>query len=333
MHVLLGRVGRIAALSAFILGTAVSSTSAQIELAYPVHGTLVGETDAGLATVRLDAVPQTQAAVTKRYKLRGTKRLAAGTHIDALEEGDTLTEVTASDGYMAGIPDSRVLATLNQGDALPDMRVVDQTGTVRDLSRAWLGKSIVLSFVFTRCADAQVCPAISGKFAYLQDRLNPAKTHLIEVTVDPQFDSPKVLASYAKRYGAIPEQWSIVTGEQNQIGYLINRFGLSNLENRPGNFEHDDILAIISPEGKIQQIIPTVGWAPDDVVASVLHEQGNETNPLRRIELAAIAGVISACGGSTTTGQVVLDSTVFVLGVLFFGGILYLFGRRIWKRQ
>jgi hypothetical protein len=94
-----------------------------------------------------------------------------------------------------------------------------------------------------------------------------------------------------------------------------------------------DVLAIISPDGIIRQRISTVGWSPDDVIAGVLHEQGDESNPLRRLELASVASIVSLCGGDATTGQVVLDSTVFVAGVLFFGGLLWLFGRRIWRRE
>ena len=291
-----------------------------------VHGTIVHIMDGTHIALQLGDAPHD----AKTYAVTQTRKLSAGMHIDALLHENTLSDITPSDGYTAGIPDNRVLTTLKPGDPLPAIHVIDQQGAVYNLSDAWLGKTVVLSFVYTRCPDAQICPAISGKFGYLQDHLDAARTHLVEITVDPQYDSPTVLAGYARRYGAISEDWSMLTGEQNQIGLLINRFGLSNLENQPGNFVHDDVLAIVGPDGKITDLIPTVGWAPDDVIATVLHEQGNETNPLRRLELGAISGIISLCGGSTTTGQVVLDSVVFVGGVLFFGGLLYLFGRRIW---
>lgn len=299
----------------------------------PVHGVVLDVQGPKRAEVRLDPVAQTQGSVTREFILSTKHALKSGDHIDALQQGRTLLDVMPSDGYTAGIPDDRTFTTLVAGDRLPEMHVVDQRGRMFELSKAWLGKTVVLSFVFTRCPDAQICPAISGKFAYLQDRLDTARVHFVEVTLDPAHDSPHVLADYAKRFGAVPERWSMLTGEQNQIGLLINRFGLSNLESNPGNFVHDDTLAIVSPDGTIAQLIPTVGWAPDDVIATVLHEQGNESNPLRRFELASIAGVVSLCGGSTTTGQVVLDSSVFVGGVLFFSAVLYQLGRRIWKRD
>ncbi len=309
---------------AFWLVSLVSSAT------FPVHGMVLAQPSTTHAIVRLDPVPLTQAGVTTAMPLAPAQRLHAGEEFDAIQAQGKLEAVTASQGYTAGLPDARNLTTLNLGDRLPPIQLLDQRGQVLRLDQAWLGKTVVLSFVFTRCPDALICPAISGKFAYLQDHLDAARTHLVEVSLDPAYDSPKVLAAYGARFGAIPERWSLVTGEQSQIGLLINRFGLSSLQSQPGNFVHDDTLAIISPDGIITTLIPTVGWTPDDVIATVLHQQGHESNPLRRLELAAIAGVISLCGGSTTTGQVMLDSIVFVAGVAVFGGILYLFARRIW---
>jgi len=318
---------------AVAMGGSLSVAATPLDATFPVHGTVLRQEEPHHALVRLDAVTSTQPALIEHLALSPARRLVVGTPIDAVQRGMTLFDATPSGGYEAGMPDDRVLTTLKEGDPVPRMPVIDQTGRLLDLSRAWPGMTVVLSFVFTRCPDARICPAITGKFAYLQAHLDGTRTHLVEVTLDPRYDSPRVLAAYAARFGAVPEQWSIVTGEQNKIGYLINRFGLSNLESAPGNFVHDDVLAIISPGGVIRQLIPTIGWSPDDVIASVLHGQGKESNPLRRLELAAVAGVVSLCGGSTTTGQVVLDSTVFVLGVLFFGGVLWLFAQRIWERE
>jgi hypothetical protein len=76
-------------------------------------------------------------------------------------------------------------------------------------------------------------------------------------------------------------------------------------------------------------VIPTAGWNPDDALAVARNSVGLPSNPLRRMELAAIAGIVSLCGGSASTGVVILDSTVFVLGVLILGSILAWWGRRI----
>ena len=53
------------------------------------------------------------------------------------------------------------------------------------------------------------------------------------------------------------------------------------------------------------------------------------SNPFRRFELASVAGIVALCGGSRSTGLVILESAVFLLGVGILGSILFWWGRRI----
>jgi protein SCO1/2 len=191
------------------------------------------------------------------------------------------------------------------------------------------GKVLLLSFIYTRCPDASICPAISGKFAYLQRHLDPRHFQLVEMTLDPLADSPAVLAAYAKQFGADPAIWSLITGESAQVKNVLDSFALDPLETNPGRIIHGDTLVILSSDGKIADLIPTSGWVPDDVLATADDVAGLSSNPLRRFELATVAGVIAFCGGSLSTGIVVLDSLVFLIGVAVLGGLLVWITKRI----
>jgi hypothetical protein len=68
---------------------------------------------------------------------------------------------------------------------------------------------------------------------------------------------------------------------------------------------------------------------PEDVLATANDVAGLSSNPLRRFELATVAGVIAFCGGSLSTGIVVLDSLVFLLGVGILGGLLIWITKRV----
>jgi len=46
------------------------------------------------------------------------------------------------------------------------------------------------------------------------DRIERSSVYFITVTTDPEVDSPKVLALYAKRYGVDLSDWTFVTGEE-----------------------------------------------------------------------------------------------------------------------
>lgn len=58
--------------------------------------------------------------------------------------------------------------------------------------------------------------------ARLQEEFgHDADFQLVSITVDPQHDSPEVLAGYAERYGANPERWLFLTGDPVEIKELV----------------------------------------------------------------------------------------------------------------
>lgn len=73
------------------------------------------------------------------------------------------------------------------------------------------GRPVVLNFIYTTCTA--ICPMLSQTFAEFQKKLGPdaAKLRMVSVSIDPEQDTPKRLAEYAKRYGAGP-QWTHYTG-------------------------------------------------------------------------------------------------------------------------
>jgi protein SCO1/2 len=99
--------------------------------------------------------------------------------------------------------------------AVPAFAFVDQSGqplTRRDLQ----GSVWVANFIFTRCPSA--CPLLTAKFKALQSQLGPLPgVRFVSISVDPEHDTPDVLAAYAKRFGADTRQWSFVTGPLAEI--------------------------------------------------------------------------------------------------------------------
>jgi protein SCO1/2/putative membrane protein len=94
-----------------------------------------------------------------------------------------------------------------------------QTVTKADL----LGKPWVACFIFTRCAGPMFCPRVSEQMQILQKRLHDLDVRLVTITVDPEHDTPEVLAEYAARYKADPKRWWFLTGDKEVIYRLIRR--------------------------------------------------------------------------------------------------------------
>lgn len=103
----------------------------------------------------------------------------------------------------------------------PPFQLVGIDGQPFD-STTLAGKTYVIGFTFTRCQ--LVCPVMNGKMLYLQEQLAGADwaddVRLVSVTVDPEHDTPQVLAAHAQRIGADPARWTHLTGDRDTIWRL-----------------------------------------------------------------------------------------------------------------
>lgn len=77
--------------------------------------------------------------------------------------------------------------------------------------KPWLG-----SFFFTSCTGP--CPRMSTALHSVQEMAYGFKgLRLVSFTADPDNDSPRALADYAKRYKADPERWYFLTGSKDVL--------------------------------------------------------------------------------------------------------------------
>ena len=100
----------------------------------------------------------------------------------------------------------------------PEFELTERSG--RTVSSSELqGKVWVADFIFTTCAGP--CPLMSTHMAALQRATSELDVQLVSFTVDPETDTPEVLAEYANRYKADPERWVFLTGEKQALYDMI----------------------------------------------------------------------------------------------------------------
>jgi protein SCO1/2 len=74
-------------------------------------------------------------------------------------------------------------------------------------------------------------------------------------TINPEYDKPKVLKTYAENYGVTNPNWHFMTGEKEAIYNLANTgFNLyaAQVDGAAGGFEHSGNFALIDKEGYIR---------------------------------------------------------------------------------
>jgi protein SCO1/2 len=112
-------------------------------------------------------------------------------------------------------PNQGALEALAVYGRVPDFALTERSGrrvTLADLR----GKVWIANFFYTECPDT--CPLQSAHMARLQDELAPKPdVRLVSISVDPEHDTPEVLAEYAARFEADPERWLFLTGPRDAI--------------------------------------------------------------------------------------------------------------------
>jgi protein SCO1/2 len=160
------------------------------------------------------------------------------------------------------------------GDTLSDATFVDQNGAPASLA-AYRGHRVAMTFIYTRCPLPEFCPLMDRNFAAVQKTLSStpalADTRLVTVTLDPAFDTPKVLKPYATRRGADPTIWSFLTGDPAEINKFGSQLGIY-VEHNPQSaidITHNLRTVVIDPEGRLVKVLNGNSWTPSELVADL----------------------------------------------------------------
>ena len=143
-------------------------------------------------------------------------------------------------------------APLEKFAMVPNFQFTDQTGSPFG-SENLKGKIWVSNFIFTRCKGP--CPLISTRMADLNTKLNKIRdgVELVSFTVDPEYDTPAVLANYGELLGANPANWKFLTGPTTAINDFVVKGLLQPLSKEPdGTPAHSQRFVLVDGEGWIR---------------------------------------------------------------------------------
>lgn len=135
---------------------------------------------------------------------------------------------------------------------VPDFAFSDQSGNA--FSREDLkGRLTVANFIFTRCKGP--CPVMTSRMSELSRKLGKAgrEVQLVSFTVDPEHDTPEVLATYASQVGASLPQWRFATGPSDQILPFVTKGLLQPVAKEPtGDVAHSTRFVLIDGAARLR---------------------------------------------------------------------------------
>jgi protein SCO1/2 len=258
---------------------------------YKVRGKVVSTNPAN-GSVMLDheAIPGFMGAMTMEYRLKDPGTLSE------LHEGDRITARLEAEEDAAGPMNMRLdrIVVVGQarpdtkpkmqyhvpavGDAVPDVALLNQSGKKIRLSQ-FHGKVVVLTFIYTRCTLTEFCLRMSRNFAEMDKALaeDPAvyaKTHLVSISFDPEYDKPAVLRSYGGAYtGKYSKEtfghWDFAAPAVADLPGLEQFFDLGVTPGEGKTLNHSLATVIVGKDGKVVAYYPTNDWTTGDLLKQI----------------------------------------------------------------
>ncbi len=177
-------------------------------------------------------------------------------------------------GYAAS---SRAQPKVDVLGGAPSFELVDQTGAAFS-SHSLLGHVTLLDFVYTHCTDA--CPLLSATFQQAQRKLADehllgSRVMLVSLSVDPQHDTPPVLAEYGRQFKADADAWKLLTGDWDQVYDVVTGFKVATRLPRPAldapapagtELTHSTRIVLIDAQQQVRAYLEGQDATPDDLV-------------------------------------------------------------------
>lgn len=158
-----------------------------------------------------------------------------------------------------------------QARELREFTLTDQAGRPLTLS-SLEGRPTLVFFGFTHCPD--VCPRAMDQFAGAMDALgdDASLVQPILVTVDPERDTPQVLADYVAPFNAAGANIVGLTGTPEEIAAVetLYRAYARKVETGEGDYtmDHSAIIYLMGPDGGFLTLFDGSD-APDAMAAEI----------------------------------------------------------------
>ena len=151
---------------------------------------------------------------------------------------------------------------------MPAFELIDQGGSIVK-SDSLRGRVLVVSFVFTTCAEA--CPLITAQLARTQSKVRTEKldgrVRFVSITLDPATDRPEVLRRYAERYGVDLASWQFLTGAADDVSRVVRAFGLNAVARE--RIVHGSLVVLVDDKGRIAERRTDLELDPDRLLGSL----------------------------------------------------------------
>ncbi len=179
--------------------------------------------------------------------------VAAGSGLAAVAPGEQPAVALAADATPAWKQD---LEAWDYPDPIPDFPLTDQDNKAFSLAD-WGRDYLLIGFVFSRCQMPKACPLTMKKMRSVQQlwakrnaaaQGGGAQLRLLTVTLDPEFDKPRVLRAFGRGHGVDWSNWKLATGAPELVAEgLPSLFNVIAFPDPKVRLNHSVKVALLRP--------------------------------------------------------------------------------------
>jgi protein SCO1 len=158
---------------------------------------------------------------------------------------------------------------------VPDLTLLDSTGTLQPISKYTKGKLTLLTFFYQRCSDADGCPYAMSLFHRVKSKLDQDenlrdRVRFVHISFDPDRDTPMMMAGLEKSYANFSKhikgiEWDFLTTPTvDALLPIIDAFGQnvdidvnSMTKDKVLNYSHVLKVFLIDEVGDVREIYST----------------------------------------------------------------------------
>lgn len=175
-----------------------------------------------------------------------------------------------------------VLSACNSPEVIHDLSdasfpMVDQDSLSVDFPRDFQSKILVVGFIYTNCPD--ICPIITANMNNVNNELgNSPGVHFVEITFDPERDTPSTLKQYAQNFRLDEEKFTLLTGEPSVVDSLLVRLDVdaevsytkTTDEGKELYFmNHTNRILIMDRQGRVRMEYPGSVVPPENIIEDI----------------------------------------------------------------
>jgi protein SCO1/2 len=123
----------------------------------------------------------------------------------------------------------------------------DQHGAERRLS-SLAGRAQVLAMIYTHCTST--CPLAIAEMKRIEAATDTS-VGLVLVTLDPEHDTPAVLAEYARARELDASRWTLLGGSSDAVRELAAALGVRYRRLSPAELAHSNTLTLLDASGSV----------------------------------------------------------------------------------